>query len=483
MSRINTNIPAIRAVHRLEVNHADLNLRLERLATGLRINRARDDPAGLIVSEILRSEMRGIRQAIANSKRASQVMATAEGAMNEVSALLLDLQGLIVEAANEAGLTDSEVAANQLSIDSILDSIDRIADTTKFAGKKLLDGTMAYTLSAVPPNDLASVAVFAAHIPHGSTREVTVRMTQSAQTAQVSLVGTNVGGVSQTSATTVEVRGTLGSELLSFVDGTDLFEIQTAINSITQATGVSAVVSTPAGGGAASALVLNSIAFGADAFVSVEPISGNFIEADNANTTIRGTGVDAGVLINGQMARAKGLRADVRTRQLDLRIYLTPTFAQTHSTAAFSIAGDGAVFQLAPEVKPSGQIFVGLTRLSTTSLGNSVVGLLYSLRSGHENDLVSRNFASAQGIVNEAIDQVASYRGRLGSIQRNHIDTNVNSQEIALENVTASESIIRDSDMATEVSALTRAQILVQSTQSTLQIANSIPNMVLSLLK
>ena len=249
MSRINTNIPAIRAVHRLEVNHADLNLRLERLATGLRINRARDDPAGLIVSEILRSEMRGIRQAIANSKRASQVMATAEGAMNEVSALLLDLQGLIVEAANEAGLTDSEVAANQLSIDSILDSIDRIADTTKFAGKKLLDGTMAYTLSAVPPNDLASVAVFAAHIPHGSTREVTVRMTQSAQTAQVSLVGTNVGGVSQTSATTVEVRGTLGSELLSFVDGTDLFEIQTAINSITQATGVSAVVSTPAGGG------------------------------------------------------------------------------------------------------------------------------------------------------------------------------------------------------------------------------------------
>ena len=139
MSRINTNIPAIQAVHRLEANHADLNLGLERLATGLRINRARDDPAGLIASEILRSEMRSIRQAIANSTRAGQVMTTAEGAINEVSALLLDLQSLIVEAANEAGLTDSEVAANQLSIDSILDSIDRIADTTKFAERIYVD--------------------------------------------------------------------------------------------------------------------------------------------------------------------------------------------------------------------------------------------------------------------------------------------------------------------------------------------------------
>ena len=483
MSRINTNIPAIRAIHRLEANQAELDLRLHRLATGLRINRGRDDPAGLIASEILRSEIRGIQQAIANSTRAGQVITTAEGAMNEVSALLLDLQSLIVEAANEAGRTDSELAANQLSIDSILDSIDRIADTTRFVGQKLLDGSKAYMLSAVPPNELASVTVFAANVPQETGREVTVRMTQSAQTAQVALVGTSVGDISRTSAATIEVRGTLGSEMLSFVEGTDLSEIRTAINSITQMTGVSAVVSTPVGGGAASALVLHSIAFGSDAFVSVEPISGNFIEADNANITIRGTGVDAGVLINGHVAAVKGLRADVRTRQLDVRMYLTPTFAQTNSSASFSVTGGGALFQLAPEVKPAGQIFVGLNRLSTTSLGNSVVGLLYSLRSGRENHLASGNFAAAQEIVNEAIDQVASYRSRLGSIHKNHLDTNINSQSIALENVTASESVIRDADMAVEVSALTRAQILVQSTQTTLQIANSVPSMVLSLLR
>ena len=481
MSRINTNVPAIRAIHRLEVNQADLDLRLERLATGLRINRAGDDPAGLIVSELLRSEIRGIQQAISNSTRAGQVIATAEGAMNEVSALLLDLQGLVVQAANEAGLTEGEVAANQLAIDSILDSIDRISASTTFAGQRLLDGSKAYTLSAVTPTELASVSMFAAHVPTGEAREVTVTVTQSAETAQLVFVGTNPGGVSRTSATTIDVKGTLGSELLSFADGATLADVRTAINSITEMTGVSAVVS--AGGGVASALLLNSRTFGSDALVSVEPISGNFIEAGNENTMIRASGVDAGVLVNGQVASVKGLRADVRSRLLDLRLYLTPDFAQTHSATTFSVTGGGAVFQLTSEVRPTGQTFVGFNRLSTTNLGNSVVGLLYTLRSGHGNDLASQNFATAQTIVEEAVSQVASYRGRLGSVQRNQIEPNINAQSVARENVTASESIVRDADMAVEVSALTRAQILVQSTQATLQIATSAPRMVLSLLE
>ncbi len=121
--------------------------------------------------------------------------------------------------------------------------------------------------------------------------------------------------------------------------------------------------------------------------------------------------------------------------------------------------------------------------MSITHLGNPVTGLMYTLRSGNTNDLKSRNFFTAQQIVNEAIDQVSFYRGRLGNVQRNQIEPNINSQKVTLENVTASESIIRDADMAVEVSALTRARILVQSTQSTLQVANSVPSIVLSLLR
>ncbi|MBI4719516.1 MAG: flagellin [Planctomycetes bacterium] len=481
MSRINTNVAAIRAVFQLHRNQNDLNLHLERLSTGLRINRGADDPAGLIISENLRAEAGATRQAISNSTRASNVIATAEGAMNEVSALLLDLQQLIVSTANEAGLTDDEVRANQLAVDSILASIDRIGDTTVFGGQKLLDGTKAYLLSAVPPAALASVAMYAAQIPTGGSRNVVVKATQKAETAKVAFTGTTVGGPSKTAATTIELRGTLGSEILSFASGTTLSELRTAINNLVQVTGVSATISAP-GASVASSLVLHSTTFGSDAFVSVAPITGDFVATGTAGRNFRDAGLDAGVLIDGQMASVQGFTADVRGAGLDGRVVLSPAFGQTLSAATFSITGGGGVFQLAPKVTPNGQLFVGFERIATTSLGSPTTGLLYTLRSGSTNDLSSRRFAAAQTIINEAIDQVSSYRGRLGSLQRNHIQPNINSQGVTLENVTAAQSTIRDADIAEEVSALTRAQILVQSTQNALQIANAVPRQVLSLL-
>lgn len=480
MSRINTNIAAMQAIRHLERNYTDLTLRLERLATGLRINRGADDPAGLIASERLRYETRAIQQAIENSSRAANVVSTTEGALNEVNALLLDLQALVVEAANKGAMTATEVNANQLQIDSILSSLDRIANTTTFAGKKLLDGSEAYILSALPTPVFNNVAVYAARLPQAGPREVTVNVIQSAQTAQLGFVGTNPGGISTTSAATIEVQGTLGTAILSFASGATMQEIATAINNSTLTTGVSALVSTP-GGGVASSVVLTSTTYGSDAFVSVAPIQGDFI-GNNNNTVLHDTGVDAGVLVDGQRAFVKGLRADVRTFDLDTRIHLDTTFAQTLSSASFTITGGGTLFQLGPQVTPNGQIHMGFNSVRSTQLGNAVVGRLSTLRSGGLNDLSSENFLTAQQIAGEAIDQISSYRGRLGSFQRNTIDPNIRSLGITLENVIASESVIRDADMAVELSALTRAQILVQSTQSTLQIANSIPNLVLSLL-
>lgn len=483
MSRINSNVPALRAIHQLERNQGDLSIRLERLSTGLRINRGRDDPAGLIASERLRLGIRATDQAIDNSVRAANVISTTEGALNEVNSLLLDLQSLVVEAANKGALTPDEIQANQLQIDSILASIDRIANTTEFGGKKLLDGTEAYTLSALPTGALANAAVFAAFLPAGTTRTVNVKVIQSAQTAVLSFVGSNTAGASMTSATTIELRGPKGTETVSFGSGSTFAEIRTAINNLTVVTGVSAVVSSPGVGGIASALILNSTSFGSDAVVSVSPISGSFVNNGNANTVFTDKGRDVGVLINGQAAQAQGLRADVRSGQLDVRLHLVEEFATTLSSANFTITGGGTHFQLTPEVVTNGQVYLGLESVRTTKLGNAVTGRLFDLRTGGARSLATEQFLPAQQIISEAIDQVSSYRGRLGNIQKNTIDTNINSQGIALENLTASESVIRDADMAEELSSLTRAQILVQSTQSTLQIANSVPNLVLSLLQ
>lgn len=484
MSRINTNVQALRTVHQLRGNNLDLNTRLDRLATGLRINRGADDPAGLIASESLRSEIRAIEQAIDNSARAINVVSTAEGALNEVSALLLQLQDLLVQSANDGALTDDEIAANQLEIDSILGSIDRIANTTAFAGRKLLDGSGAYTTSSISPAAIASLNVYAATIPNGATRNVTVEVTASAETARLAFVGTrtNASNQSITSATTIEIQGNIGSNLLSFASGATLTNIQTAINDTSHITGVSATISAPATGGANSAIVLHSIEYGSDRFVSVTPITGNFIELSNNGKVLKDAGVDVGVVVNGQIAASRGLQADVRSEALDTRLHLTSNFAQSLSSSTFVITGGGSLFQLSPRVTPNGQENLGFDRVASTALGNGVVGLLYTLRSGQGNDLDSKNFLDAQKIVQESINQVSYYRGRLGNFQKNKLEPSITSQSITLENVKASESVIRDADIAEEVAALTRAEILVQSTQATLQIATNAPRAVLSLL-
>ena len=130
MARINTNVASLTAQRGLSRTQKTLADTLQRLSTGLRINRGADDPAGLIASEGLRSEISGITQAIDNSARASNVIATAEGALQEVAALLLNIKDLVVEAANSGAISPEEIAANQLQIDSAVESITRISNTT-----------------------------------------------------------------------------------------------------------------------------------------------------------------------------------------------------------------------------------------------------------------------------------------------------------------------------------------------------------------
>src|ERR671926_1487067 len=159
MSRINTNIASLQAIHTLNRNNDDLSTRLTRLSTGLRINSGKDAPAGLIASESLRSEIAGINQAIDNSQRAGNVINTAEGALSEVSSLLLEIQSLTNEAANTGALSPEEIKANQLQVDSILTSINRIANTTQFNGVKLLNGSLDYTTSGVSGSKLDIVNI------------------------------------------------------------------------------------------------------------------------------------------------------------------------------------------------------------------------------------------------------------------------------------------------------------------------------------
>jgi flagellin len=471
MSRINTNINSFQAMRAMQRNQGDLSTRLARLSTGLRINTGKDDPSGLIASETLRSEMNGIGKAIDNTNRASNVINTAEGALNEVSSLLNQVQSLVLEAANTGALSDDEIKANQLQLDSILNSINRIANTTEFGGRKLLDGSLDYVTAGVIASAVDVATINSAKIPDNGSITVTIEVVASAQLGTITYGGGAVGA----GGVTLEVAGKDGIEQISIASGTAVTAIASAVNQLTTATGVSAIVS-------GTDLVFNSVAYGSDQFVAVKALAGSF-----TTNTAKDFGGDAAVLINGSEADVDGITASLRTSNLDLTLTLDSAFATmgavSGTTSSFDITGGGAKFQIGSKVERNGQINIGIQSLSTSSLGNSVTGFLASLGSGEDNSLVSGNTIQAQKIIDKAIQQVSFLRGRLGALQKNVLETNVNSLGVALENVTASESAIRDADFAKETAALTRAQILTQANTSVLSQANASPQSVLSLLQ
>ncbi|MEM9827326.1 MAG: flagellin [Planctomycetota bacterium] len=172
MTRINTNISSLVAQNRLRMSNVDLQTALTRLSTGLRINTGSDDPAGLIASEALRSEVTSLGKAVSNTRRASQIINTADSSLSEVSTLLNDIRGLIVEAANVGALSDEEVAANQLQIDSSLEAINRIAQTTTFQGRKLLDGSLDFVTNASNVPSIEDLQIDQANL--GATNQIAV---------------------------------------------------------------------------------------------------------------------------------------------------------------------------------------------------------------------------------------------------------------------------------------------------------------------
>src|SRR5215211_330096 len=172
MSRINTNVSSLIAQRVLKKNNGSVNTSLQRLSTGLKINKGADNPAGLIVSENLRAEKAGILQAIDNAGRASNIIGTAEGGLTEVSSLLTELQSLVNQSANSGGLSAEEKAANQLQVDSILNTINRIAGSTAFQGAKLLNGQYAYSTSAAVASAFTTMQINSARLPDAQSVDV-----------------------------------------------------------------------------------------------------------------------------------------------------------------------------------------------------------------------------------------------------------------------------------------------------------------------
>src|SRR5437762_11502960 len=397
MARINTNVSSLTAQRGLANSQRAMNDTLQRLSSGLRINRGADDPAGLIASETLRSEISGVHQAIDNSSRASNVIATAEGALGEVASLLLNIKDLIVQAANSGALSPEEIAANQLQIDSAVESITRISNTTTFAGLHLINGSLDYVTSGLHTSAVQALHIHQANFGTNTTIPVQIDVVTSGRTADLEFRNSAI-----TSSVTLEITGNEGVQVLTFTSATAASAIAFAVNRISDSTGVQAALLNSAS--AASGITFQSTGYGSKNFVSVTAQSGQFATVDTTGAShTRAAGIDAVATVNGALTVGDGLNLKVNTNALDLEFTLDQNFGTGQTD--FAVTGGGARFQLGPQVSSNQQVNIGIQSVAASKLGDNDVGFLNDIITGGNSTLVGGNSGAASKILERAIRQ------------------------------------------------------------------------------
>lgn len=309
MTRINTNVASLRGLRSMGKANQMLDQSLTRLSTGLKINSGKDNPSGLIASETLRSQVSAIEQSIKNSNRANNVIGTADSALGEIGGLLTQVRGLVQEGLNSGALSQSEIEANQLQIDTALSAINRISANTTFAGDKLIDGSKSFVTSMTSADSakLSDFKINEAVLGSSGSLALEATVTKTAEKASLLYAGADL-----TSKTTLEIGGSKGSEVLFLGADSTIGNIRDAVNGVSDSTGVTARVlsgvtvdqATLVGGGANDNLTLRAKQIGPDAKnVSIEFLDpGGTTAALGITTTVTGNDVKISV----SLARALG---------------------------------------------------------------------------------------------------------------------------------------------------------------------------------
>ncbi len=472
------------AMRHLGVTESMLQGSITRLSTGLRINSAGDDPSGMIISEGLRSQIKGVQQAIRNSQDAINMTKTAEGALDEVGRLLLSIRALAVSSANTAVVDANTLQANQTQIRNVVSSLDRIAEQTTWGSKQLLNGASGTVTNVVTTNSVSSAYIGSSFngeaVRSGS---ITVqKVTQATQTTTGALSQTFANGSSPVApaGAVVAINGVAftvesGETISSFITKINLRSSETGVLSTWSAgTGVT-LTSTKYGSKfpiqyTETLTVLNG---GANANPAVG-VNGVFtmtvpVEPTPATATETFTG--------GQGPGVDGLTL---TSPSGNRLVLTPAgnAGMAAPTNIGSITVGAVRFQIGANANQFASF--GLPSVFARDLGTAV----FSGKNINTIDVTTQTGATeAIQIIDNAIQQLASLRGNLGSFQQNFLDSNIRSLGVAEENLAASDSTIRDADMALEMTDYTKLNILKQSGMAVLAQASQAPQSILRLLQ
>jgi flagellin len=478
--RINHNIQSVNGHRNMIRNDANISKSLEKLSSGLRINKAADDAAGLVISEQMRAQVTGLGQAIENSEAAVSMVQTAEGALDEMNALLLKARELALHAAN-VGVNDSnQLTADQNELDNIIDSITRIGNNTQFGTKKLLDGTLAAgqsntgSITSFKPvgmtNGNYTVTVTSGVIGHISN---IVSAGDAASLTNVTLSASMAAGALWDAATTL----TVASVSVTVAAGTTVQSGMDALNTAlsTANKGVALTLDVSSGTAGYFELTATEVGSYSDGYsLTITSSTGDFTGSAMAD------GADVAIAnINGQAFTVDG------NRGLSLTSAAGSTLTLAANTGATLTNGvtvrDGAVFQVGGNQGQTVNLSIDAVRAQDLGLGVVTGKSLNSLAS--ENFLTGGFTQNAITIIDEAIDNVTNIRGKLGAFQSDILESGLNNLRVTHENLVAAESTIRDVDFAGESANFTRNSILIQSATAMLAQANQLPQNVLQLLQ
>ncbi len=461
--RINTNVGALNAVRNLGMTGTELGKATNRLSTGLRINTGADDPSGLIASESYRAQIGGLTQALSNNQNAMNYSKTAEGGLDEVNRLLRDARALTVANGNST-LDSTQKQANQTQLNNIMSSIDRIASNTQFGSQKLLDGSTGTRTSVIDSTNIASASI-GGQIGTGAVNKddsIDVQVTTAATKATIT------GSATATAATDLVGAGSFSVNGVNFTASatTTQQDVVDQLNLKSSDTGVTAAIS----GGA---VVLSSVNFGSDAKIDLVD-SGSVINSSASANSAAGTNAVATVsytdgtnTFTGTFNKGTGLELkDDKGNSITLTS--AGNSATTHSNSVRVIAGS-ASFQIGANGGQTASLSLG--NFNSASLGLSNL------------DINTNDVSTALSKLDTAIGSVAKSRGDIGSFMKNTLESNVRALGIARENLSATESSIREIDVAEEMTNYSKLQILQQTGVAMLAQANSAPQAVLSLLR
>ena len=496
---INTNVASLSAQNQLNKSQELSNQALERLSSGLRINSAKDDAAGLAISTRFQSQISGLNVAQRNANDGISLAQTAEGALEETTNILQRIRELSVQSANSTN-SSSDRSALQGEVNQLKQELDRIAGTTQFNGLNLLDGSFTAQSFQVGANANQTISVSVTGARGADLGNNTVsgesNTTVSQGTGSVAAAAADVATVGNNTIATqnITVSGTEGSEVVGITQGDTAEAIAAAVNAETGTTGVTATASTTAtlAGLSADGTVSFTLGSGGDTSTISAAVTTTDLGAlaKAINDTSGTTGITAEVN-GGEITLTQADGKDIRLQDFANSGAATGTVTLQGSgdpTAVTLTAGstDSTIASGSVEFASSGAFSVSSSVAETAGsilnvAADTVVGSnLQSVSSIDIGTVAGAN--SAIEIADAALEQISGIRADLGAAQ-NRFESTIANLSTTAENLSAANSRILDADFASETAKLSKAQVLQQAGISVLAQANARPQQVLSLLQ